>query len=1318
MKLSDFLPFVSITFVISNALNSTISVLGSYGESVQGCDHLNRTSFLRSEGMRIQELPRSTIRAVSLNQCAKHCEMKTGAVDCHSFEYNAASQSCALQSAQGQPFGPSIVVNTNEPGIAFFQRVCIAIACFGDTEIHWIRAEDFHIGIEKDVIMSGLTSEECRQACVENMVGAEMFPCRGYVYSQSKQECHLTAESALTKKSVGIESDETDDEGSKSRLSSELSAISAGQYNEKFCIEGPVRCKEVSFELISGRILDSYEKVVQTMSVAHCLHLCLMEAENCTSVMFFKDRNECVLNKKSQFSDPDLFRSASNVDYYDNLCEYEPGTLPTKEQLKPAKNAFATDDESFLSAGESIEQALINFREESLESSSEKQQKPVFQAREPVEKVKGTLETECRLDGIVITAKFEQPTSGAVFIKDHSSTCRTVFTDAIDSQLEIPFPSSVDSNPDCPGVELAPNLWSFIIVIQKNNIGIPSLMTESDRVFNVTCDYSNTAVTAAQRDANKESEFFVTSKSTEEFLGKIRMSILRNGDPVTTVSLGEELELKWVIEDSEKTETGKQKFGYFIDECVAERLDGQPPEPSPLRLIFQGCPDERVRNRLMKYPIVEVEDGFSTKMKAFRFDGSRRVRIRCAVNICVDKCEPVSCESDRDFNSVVSFGKKRKKRQTVADLEELLKKYHDAKLSGDVESDEEEQGAMIEQSTISGTYTILEQGDDAAEAKGNNDSKVSLPLDAKRIAILSSLPTIGNGLNDNLNETASNGNSNCDLFTKSRENQICVIRAVFTGLIILICLLSTVQIFSLINCVYNRFQGPNTLYDENRSLSSTASLTHSDHLLLPDTMASGARPSSNQRSSVSSGGNGSGSENPLTPQKSRKSDNIPAIEDRLSPPSTGLINCVVCGDRACSHYYYGVAACHGCKCFFWRSVKQQAQYFCRYDQKCDINVNARNACRYCRFQRCIRAGMQPEAVRIGKEDKLPRGKKHCLESDLTDTPIENPPPSKKVCDSSSVLLKQLKELEKKAQEEADFNENESATSQNTLQELFAFPEIMDAFRTKVMYCVRLRNVTDEELNFCKFRTLTYAIDYVRSIVSIDLASLVLNDQIALLRHSYGPMTIFNTAVGTITATKEHSLLCLPTGITVSKHESIITNSFMSHIVVVNIIDTLLKPLAEINMSEDEFMLIRAIIVLNGDARGLSSSGKVVVSSLRDQLHNALYQKCQETGNDAPLRFAKILHLLPKIMLLARDLIEHIKVAHTFNSDMRRVDPVFFELFGDIFQDERDHIAHISLQTNNANKDINDSHNDQFLAMTMDQVGYEWYQSPSTQLESL
>jgi hypothetical protein len=60
------------------------------------------------------------------------------------------------------------------------------------------------------------------------------------------------------------------------------------------------------------------------------------------------------------------------------------------------------------------------------------------------------------------------------------------------------------------------------------------------------------------------------------------MLILRNGEPVTTAVLGEQLELKWKILDN------KQRVDYFIRECIAERIDGQPPSPRPLQIITNG----------------------------------------------------------------------------------------------------------------------------------------------------------------------------------------------------------------------------------------------------------------------------------------------------------------------------------------------------------------------------------------------------------------------------------------------------------------------------------------------------------------------------------------------------------------------------------------------------------------------------------------------------------------------------------------------------------------------------------------------------------
>ena len=102
------------------------------------------------------------------------------------------------------------------------------------------------------------------------------------------------------------------------------------------------------------------------------------------------------MNKKSQYSDPELFTPAINVDYYDNICEYEAMTLPSTVTA-PVKNAFSTDNETVVLSEQSIEQALHNFQEANKENKSDTRQKPVFQAlREPVEKIKGSMEFFCK----------------------------------------------------------------------------------------------------------------------------------------------------------------------------------------------------------------------------------------------------------------------------------------------------------------------------------------------------------------------------------------------------------------------------------------------------------------------------------------------------------------------------------------------------------------------------------------------------------------------------------------------------------------------------------------------------------------------------------------------------------------------------------------------------------------------------------------------------------------------------------------------------------------------------------------------------------
>lgn len=71
--------------------------------------------------------------------------------------------------------------------------------------------------------------------------------------------------------------------------------------------------------------------------------------------------------------------------------------------------------------------------------------------------------------------------------------------------------------------------------------------------------------------------------------------------------------------------------------------------------------------------------------------------------------------------------------------------------------------------------------------------------------------------------------------------------------------------------------------------------------------------------------------------------------------------CAICGDKA-SGKHYGVHSCEGCKGFFKRTVRKDLSYTCRDNRDCTIDKRQRNRCQYCRYQKCLSAGMKREAV--------------------------------------------------------------------------------------------------------------------------------------------------------------------------------------------------------------------------------------------------------------------------------------------------------------------------------------------------------------------
>ncbi|CAF1087700.1 unnamed protein product [Rotaria magnacalcarata] len=99
---------------------------------------------------------------------------------------------------------------------------------------------------------------------------------------------------------------------------------------------------------------------------------------------------------------------------------------------------------------------------------------------------------------------------------------------------------------------------------------------------------------------------------------------------------------------------------------------------------------------------------------------------------------------------------------------------------------------------------------------------------------------------------------------------------------------------------------------------------------------------------------------------------------QIVPPNRRNISlCSVCGDKA-SGKHYGVMSCDGCRGFFKRSVRRKLEYKCKGDSTCQVDVNRRNQCQACRFQRCLAVKMKPNAV---QNERVPRhGSKRVMQA--------------------------------------------------------------------------------------------------------------------------------------------------------------------------------------------------------------------------------------------------------------------------------------------------------------------------------------------------
>uniref|UniRef100_A0A7M4EGD7 Hepatocyte nuclear factor 4-beta-like n=1 Tax=Crocodylus porosus TaxID=8502 RepID=A0A7M4EGD7_CROPO len=306
--------------------------------------------------------------------------------------------------------------------------------------------------------------------------------------------------------------------------------------------------------------------------------------------------------------------------------------------------------------------------------------------------------------------------------------------------------------------------------------------------------------------------------------------------------------------------------------------------------------------------------------------------------------------------------------------------------------------------------------------------------------------------------------------------------------------------------------------------------------------------------------------------------------------------CSICGDHATGKHY-GASSCDGCKGFFRRSVRKNHVYSCRFNRQCVIDKDKRNQCRYCRLKKCFRAGMKKEAVQ-NERDRI----------SIRRSSYE---------DNGSLSITVLTQAEAMAQQYSAPSPVHSADI--AMKKVATINDVCESMKQQLLVLVEWAKYIPA---FCE---------------------LPLDDQVALLRAHAGEHLLLGVA--------KRYLLGNDFIIPMHCPEMEIAR------VAMRILDELVKPLREIQIDDNEYACLKAIIFFDPDCKGLSEARKV--KNMRFQVQVNLEDYINDRQYDSRGRFSDILLLLPPLQSITWQMIEQVQFVKLFG--VTRIDSLLQEM---------------------------------------------------------
>ncbi|ETN75623.1 Ligand-binding domain of nuclear hormone receptor [Necator americanus] len=327
--------------------------------------------------------------------------------------------------------------------------------------------------------------------------------------------------------------------------------------------------------------------------------------------------------------------------------------------------------------------------------------------------------------------------------------------------------------------------------------------------------------------------------------------------------------------------------------------------------------------------------------------------------------------------------------------------------------------------------------------------------------------------------------------------------------------------------------------------------------------------------------------------------------------------CHICDDRATGKHY-GAISCDGCKGFFRRSIRKRHNYVCRFNKCCDVTKNQRNACRSCRLQKCIEAGMKSNAIQnerdtIGKRKKLEPETEELLDGLLR---------SEKLC-------QQLR----------------SSVS-------------YDCGKVKCWRIEDDRRATLDDVGKSIHQQLVLLVEWAKSLPQFTRLSM--DDQAALLKATAAQIIILGVAFRSLSLDNS---ICLANDTLIPKEHA--ANVGDINCVVGRIIDELVLPMRRLGIDLCEYVALKAILFFNPVARDVSDPHSV--ENARIACLRAIERRCQRAAliTASECRPGRLLLLLPSLQAVAQQMVEDVQLARLFG--LANVDSLMEEL---ILHDER------------------------------------------------